>query len=233
MNRTKLTAVKEALPIMTAYVPIAVTFGVVSISSGLTAFETILISVIVYAGGAQFMLVGLIASAVSPVTSVLSVLLINVRHVLYGAVVGPALTAWPRKHRWINAFGLTDEVFALTGQRIQVAPPEPGTQHLFVFSCYGSWVSGTVIGVMIGQAVPQSWSNTLNFALPALFLTLLIIGGRTFRYLFAAAVGAAIAISFTVLGADSYGVAAGAVAGATVGFALDAAASKKATVQDG
>lgn len=224
-------AFKDALPIMTAYVPIAITFGVVSMNSGLSWLQTILISVVVYAGGAQFMLVGFVAAGVSPVSTMVSVLLVNLRHILYGTTIGPALSNWSEGHRWLNAFGLTDEVFALTGHRMQAVEPEPAYQHMFVFSCYASWVLGTLIGVGIGRAVPASWSNVLGFALPALFLALLLIGGRTLAYLLAAFVGAGCAILLNLLGMGSVGTVVGAVAGASIGLLCDVVRTRRIQTQ--
>ncbi|CAA7600479.1 Branched-chain amino acid transport, permease [Acididesulfobacillus acetoxydans] len=211
-------ALQDSLPIVTAYFPIAVTFGVLSVAGGIAWWMTILISVCVYAGGAQFMLVGLVLSNSSPLSTVITVLLVNLRHFLYGTTLGPSFRQWTERHKWIAAFGLTDEVFAVSSTRLREKEPTPVYQFAFVFACYASWVSGTVAGAGIGQAVPTSVSQALGFALPALFLALLFLGERTLAHLIAALSGALLAIAATLLHAGSTGIVIGALVGATLGL---------------
>ncbi|KLU60749.1 inner membrane protein YgaZ [Peptococcaceae bacterium CEB3] len=211
-------ALQDSMPIVTAYFPIAMTFGVLSVAGGIVWWMTILISACVYAGGAQFMLVGLVLANSSPVSTVVTVLLVNLRHFLYGTTLGPAFQKWTEKHKWIAAFGLTDEVFAVTSSRLQEKAPTPLYQFVFVFACYGSWVAGTIAGVGIGSAVPTAISQVLGFALPALFLALLFLGERSAAHLIAALSGALLAIAATLLHMGSAGIVIGAVAGATLGL---------------
>lgn len=211
-------ALQDSVPIVTAYFPIAMTFGVLSVGGGIAWWMTILISVWVYAGGAQFMLVGLVLANSSPVSTVVTVLLVNLRHFLYGTTLGPAFQKWTEKHKWIAAFGLTDEVFAVTSSRLQEKDPTPLYQFVFVFACYASWVAGTIAGVGIGNAVPTSISQVLGFALPALFLALMFLGERSVAHLIAALSGALLAITATLLHGGSIGIVAGALVGATLGM---------------
>jgi 4-azaleucine resistance transporter AzlC len=213
-------ALQDAIPIMTAYFPIGMTFGILSISNGIAWWITILISVCIYAGGAQFMLVGLAISNSSPVTTIVTVILVNLRHVLYGTTLGPAFQKWSERNKWLVAFGLTDEVFAVSSCCRQENPLTPLYQFIFTFACYGTWVAGTVAGVGIGKTVPASISQVLGFALPALFLALLFLGERSAAHVISAICGALMAIITTLLHWGSFGIIAGALSGATIGMLM-------------
>lgn len=214
--------IQDAMPIMLAYFPIAITFGVISTSHGIPWFITFLISAWVYAGGAQFMLVGLALAGTSPVSTIVTVLLVNLRHFLYGTTLGPAFTKWSEPKKWLSAFGLTDEVFAVTSSRVLEEPPTPAYQITFVFACYTSWLAGTAVGAGIGRAVPITIADILGFALPALFLALLLIGKRSSPHFIAAICGGVLSLSASLLhwGSVGVGIVIGAMGGATVGVYL-------------
>ncbi len=214
-------ALADAMPIILAYFPIAMTFGVVATANAMPPWLTIFISICVYAGGAQFMMIPLIISGVTPLSVIITVMLVNLRHFLYGTTLGPRFSLWPEWKKWIASFGLTDEVFAVTSSKDHVEPITPSYQFLFVFSCYASWVAGTIVGVLVDRAVPTSLSGILSYALPALFIALLFIGKRTMPYLVAAAFGALCALAATWLHMGSMGIIAGTLIGATVGAVIN------------
>ena len=215
-----LQAVKDAAPIMMAYFPIAITFGVVAGSSGFSFGIAAFISIWVYAGAAQFMLVSLFAAGVSPFATAITVLLVNLRHFLYGATLGPAFSKWPEKLKWLSGFGLTDEVFAVASTRFLSQPPQPAYQLTFAAACYLSWVAGTLVGAGIGRVIPGSVSNLFTFALPALFLALLLSTQRSLAHLSAALAGGALAVAAQMLQLGNLGIVLGAVVGATLGMSL-------------
>ncbi|MCL6517076.1 AzlC family ABC transporter permease [Alicyclobacillus sp.] len=211
---------QDAAPIVMAYVPIAMTFGVIAIQCRLPFWMAILISVAVYAGGAQFMLVSLLASGTPSAAVVGTVLLVNLRHALYGTALGPVFSTWSETKRWIAAFGLTDEVFAVTSGRWSDTPPTPARQWTLSFTCYASWVIGTVAGAAIGRAAPGWLAHDLSFALPALFLALLVLSVARRAHLVASLVGAGIALMCTWFHAGGMGIALGGLIGATAGMVV-------------
>jgi 4-azaleucine resistance transporter AzlC len=211
---------QDAAPVALAYFPIAMTFGVIAVQCGLPVWLAVLISVAVYAGGAQFMLVSLVSSGAPFAATVATVLLVNLRHALYGTTLGPAVSRWPERSKWLAAFGLTDEVFAVTSGRLLQHPPDPAAQITLSFTCYASWLAGTVAGAVIGQAAPAGLSSVLNFALPALFLALLLMSVTSPAHLAAALTGAAAALVCTWLHVGGAGIVIGAILGATTGAGL-------------
>ncbi|MBT2767320.1 AzlC family ABC transporter permease [Stenotrophomonas sp. ISL-67] len=148
-----------------------------------------LVSLVVYAGASQFLLISLLTSGAGLVTAVPAVLLMNARHALYG----PALVARgsQRSSRlsspWL-AFGLTDEVFATALSRISSIPPQHRDHWLLGLQvgAYVAWVAGTAIGVVFVRDVenwPAAVREGLAFVLPALFFSLLLDTGlRRWRF---------------------------------------------------
>src|SRR5512146_3355260 len=113
-----LRGLRDAIPIVLAYVPVGATFGVVAVSNGLPVWMACLLSLAIYAGASQFIFVTLAAAFAGPVSMIVTLLLVNLRHALYGATLGRAFARWPEGRKWLGAWGLTDEVFAVLGARI-------------------------------------------------------------------------------------------------------------------
>lgn len=214
------SAIQDAMPIVLAYFPIAVTFGVISKSGGIPWYITFLISVLVYAGGAQFMFVSLVLAKVNPSSIIVTVLLVNLRHFLYGTTLGPLFSGWSGRNIWLSGFGLTDEVFAVTSSRLGTRTPTPSYQITFEMACYLSWVTGTGVGATLGSIVPHSIASVLSFALPALFLALLLLGQRSLPYLISGLSGAILAGVATLVHWGGLSIVIGAILGSASGTAI-------------
>ena len=173
--RSALQGVREAIPLLGGYIPVALSFGLVATQAGFTTWEAAAISALIYAGASQFLFVGMIAAGAPLWLGVAMTLLINVRHVVYGpnlAALLPRSRHWP----WLM-HGLTDQVFALALTRLPQLP-EVKRFSWFVGAsllAWAVWIIGTVIGATGGEAVTARWpllGEIMPFALPALFLTM-------------------------------------------------------------
>ena len=101
-----------AVPLILGYLPIAFSFGVAATRSGLTMGEAFALSLIVYAGAAQFLAVALLAAGAPVAVAAFTLVAMNVRHVLYGpALMKRVGVAGAKRYAWAWSFGLTDEVF--------------------------------------------------------------------------------------------------------------------------
>lgn len=167
------------IPIVIGYLPVAVTFGALAVGAGMPIWLPVLFSVLIFAGGTQFILLGALQSGTPWPYVVALCALIDARHLLYGPLLRPI---FPQRlgARIPLAFGLTDEVFGVALSR----RAEGGSSRLgawlagLTLAAYLSWVLGTGLGALIGrwleQAMP-SLIDSLHFALPALFLGLTIL----------------------------------------------------------
>lgn len=223
MNRQdRITmALKDALPIVIAYFPISVTFGVLAAASGLSSLYTMLGSVWIYSGGAQFMLIGMVGYAAVPAAVITTILLVNLRHILYGATIGPYMKTWNEPLKWAAAFGLTDEVYAVVSSRLKSGERLMPAYYLtFAFAAYASWIAGTIVGIGLGGLVPSELSDILEFALPAMFIALLFGGEINLPTLASATTGAALAITAGMIGLGGAGIVLGGLGGATMGLVI-------------
>ncbi|GFD95221.1 branched-chain amino acid transporter AzlC [Alteromonas sp. KUL156] len=166
----------DGLPLLGGYIPVAISFGVIAVQAGFSTLEATLISVFIYAGASQFLLVAMVAAGSPLWLAVCMTLLVNVRHVVYGPNLVPYLTqskAWP-----YLMHGLTDQIFALAHTRLPQLDDSKKVEWFKGVSMVAwlSWILGTAIGGVAGESLTQQWpvlDSVMPFALPALFLVLL------------------------------------------------------------
>lgn len=166
--------------IAVGYLPIGFSFGVAAVQADLPAGIAIFVSLWVYAGASQFLLVSLLTSGAGVWAAVPAVLMMNARHVLYGPSLAPALrssaTVVPTS---VLSYALTDEVYATAMGRMTAVPEEQREGWLLGLQsgAFVAWVGGTVAGTVFVREV-EMWSSAvragLDFILPALFLALLL-----------------------------------------------------------
>jgi predicted branched-subunit amino acid permease len=184
-------------------------------------------SAIVYSGASQFALVGLLASGASLAVAAGTVLVLGARHVLYGPALAPRLRSLSARRASLAAFGLTDEAFAVASARLPGGPSGYGWLLGLELGAYASWVGGSWVGVAAGEAVARtlpSVSAALAFALPALFVALLVpllgAAGRRLPVAGAVLVAGAVAATMHLSGLGTWSVPAAGVAGPVVGLLL-------------
>ncbi|MDR5857997.1 AzlC family ABC transporter permease [Halomonas eurihalina] len=212
-----LTGMREATPLLGGYIPVAISFGLIAIQTGFTAWEATLISVLVYAGASQFLFIGMAAAGAPLWLVVAMTLLINVRHVVYAPNLAPWLTAsryWP----WLM-HGLTDQVFALAHSRL---PQLPEHQRLGWYTgaallAWASWIAGTLLGAVAGDWLMAQWpllGEVMPFALPALFLVLVMPRFTSRRWSLALCLTIVTAMICTLAGLTNLGIPLAALCGA-------------------
>ncbi|GHE20350.1 AzlC family ABC transporter permease [Halomonas urumqiensis] len=212
-----LAGMREAIPLLGGYVPVAISFGLIATQAGFDAWEAVLISVLVYAGASQFLFVGMVAAGAPLWLVVAMTLLINLRHVVYAPNLAPWLTpsrAWPSLMH-----GLTDQVFALALARL---PQLPASQRLGWFGgaallAWASWIGGTALGALAGGELIARWAlmgEILPFALPALFLVLIAPRFTSRRWSLALGLTIVVALALTILEFTNLAIPLAAACGA-------------------
>jgi len=194
-----------SFPIVLAYLPVAFTFAMVAKNLGFSSLETLLASILIFAGASQFALITL--SGKSIFTAILVPLLLNLRHIVYSSIISKS---YRLRMPYISAFGLTDEVFATS---VNLKENERFLIGLEV-GAYSAWVGGTAIGVFAGSAflLDDRISSALVFSLSALFLVLLLPNLKE-RHLRAAFGGGVVALAFHLVNLSSLGIIVAAIAG--------------------
>ena len=165
--------VRAELPLLLGVAPFGLVFGVLGLASGLSAWQTILMSSIVFGGASQVIFAQLWGGGMPAPVVGASVSVINLRHMLYSASVAPYLRSLPLRWRVPLAYLLTDEAYAVTINRFRYEAPSP-FQHYYLLGAgitlWICWQITTVTGVVFGATIPESWS--LGFAIPLTFIAL-------------------------------------------------------------
>lgn len=177
---TLFEGVKDSLPIVISYIPVAFAFGLNATKLGFTPLESVFFSCIIYAGASQFVITAMLAAGSSLWVAALTVMAMDVRHVLYGPSLRSRITAQMRKPKTaLWAFGLTDEVFAAATAKL-VRDHRGWSENWMIgiaFCSWASWVLGTVMGAYSGSGLLEGFpavEAALGFMLPALFLSFLL-----------------------------------------------------------
>ena len=205
-------------PVMIAAVPIGLLFGALCRTKGLSVLETGLMSLLVFAGGAQFAAVELWTWPVPVATLAASTLLINARHVLMGASLASKLGAFSLPQRLAGLYFLTDEAWALAERRAAHQPVTPAYWFALAVMLAVAWIGASVAGPWLGSFLGDPRQLGADFAFTALFVGLIAgfwRGPATAATV--AASGAAAALAYHAAGAPWH-VGAGVVAGIAVAY---------------
>jgi 4-azaleucine resistance transporter AzlC len=214
-------ALSLTLPITMGYVPVGMAYGVLAGKAGLSAGNVLLMSLLVYAGSAQLVAVGLFASGATMAAIVATTFAVNLRHVLFAAAMSPLLGGWRKTELAAFAFELTDESFALHAARFGRGDRDKGLTLAINVLAQASWVGGTALGLALGDVLGDGRAYALDFALPGMFLALLA-GQVTASSKVAAAIsGAALSLAAAQCGITGYGALAAGLVGAACGFGVE------------
>ncbi|MCG8400818.1 MAG: AzlC family ABC transporter permease [Firmicutes bacterium] len=169
------SGIRDSLPVIVGIVPFGLACGILGITVGMTPLETILMSVLVFAGASQLVAITMLGAGTAGWGMVvLTTLLINLRHLLMGASLAPYMTRVPLPLQAVLAFGIVDESYALTMDRIRQKYYHPGYQFGCNLAFYIAWVTSTVAGAYLGKYIADPLTWGLDFAMPAMFLALLM-----------------------------------------------------------
>lgn len=162
-------------PLWLGVIPFGLAYAVTARSAGLSLLETQALSALVFAGSAQLSAVGLFATGAAGVEIVLTTLLLNVRHVLYGLSLGRGLRL-TRRERPVAAFFLTDEAFGVVAAAKERSFPFLLGAELSLFMM---WNIATLGGFLLGAAIPDPARLGVDLIFPLAFLALLVPLVRT------------------------------------------------------
>lgn len=241
-----VAGVRAELPILLGVAPFGMIYGALAMAAGLPAALAQAMSAIVFAGSAQFIAVQLIANGAPALVLLLTTFVVNIRHMLYSASVAPYLAGLRPAWKWLLAYLLTDEAYAVAILHYQQAdaihaqadlssyrPVAASHRHWYLLGAglalWTTWQICTAIGVRLGATAPPGWS--LDFALPLTFIALLMPAASDRPALAAALTAGAVAL----IGADwpyKLGLAAAALAGIAAGAWMEQRTRRNATTAE-
>ena len=164
----------DVSPLMIPVVPFGLIFGVLSIDIGFSPIETMGMSLIVFGGASQIVLLQLFSGGASSLVIISSVGAVNSRHLLYGAVVSEHLSDLKLIWKIIISYFLVDQAFARSNEYFKKNNDKNKYFHLFGggITCWVIWQTTTFLGIVLGAFIPEKLG--LSFAVPLTFLALLV-----------------------------------------------------------
>ncbi len=168
-----LNGARMSVPVIFGFVPVAIAFAIMAMSAGMSALETVCMSVFVFAGASQMMAVGMLSSGAGYLAIIIATFIMNLRHFIMGTCIFRKMEKIGTGAKLLCGFGVTDESFAI----FTTTDDDKSNKWYFLgilVVTYLSWVAGTVIGVLANSVLPEAVSNSLGIALYAMFIGLLV-----------------------------------------------------------
>ena len=169
------TGVRAEFPLLIGVFPFGLIYGALALKSGLSAAPAQMMSSIVFAGSSQFVAAQLVHDAAPGLVIVLTIGVINLRHVLYSASIAPYLEKLSPRWKGLLAYLLTDEAYAATILHYEKEELTPTSHWFFLgagFSLWFTWQVSSAFGIFLGTAIPTTWP--LDFALPLTFIAMVM-----------------------------------------------------------
>ncbi len=222
------------LPLILAYIPFSLVFGVVAVDAGLTVIETVAMSLTVLAGAAQFAAVGLLSEDAPAAIAILTGLAINLRMAMYSASLAEYWRDAPFWSRVAAAYVVHDQSYGMSIGRY-VDGQEPTLSNKFgwyygvLTPTSGSYLIFCTLGAILGAQIPGEWS--LDFAVPIAFIAIAAPMIKRASHFVAALVGVAASLSFVWLPLG-FGVLAGGTLGMLAGVLTEIQMNKAREKRD-
>jgi len=209
-------------PMLVGVIPFGLVAGATPVTDGFGGAAAVGFSTVVFAGASQLAALDALAHGASVLVAVLAACTINLRMLLYSASISPHLTDEPLPRRLGVAYLLTDQAYAVSIARWSAEDDDRPRLPYFLGAGLLLWVSwqlSTIVGAVVGSAVPAD--VPLDFAVPLVFLVLLVPTLTSRPAVIAAAVGGGAAVAAGEAGAGPLYIIVGALSGIAAGAVAD------------
>jgi 4-azaleucine resistance transporter AzlC len=215
-----LSGVRVALPITLGIVPFGTVAGVAAVSVGIPAVHALTMSVVIFAGASQLAAVELIGKSAPAAVIVLTVLIVNLRMMMYSASIAPHFEPLSTRWRAGLSYLLTDQAYAVS--LVEFENNETTNRRWYYLGVamplWVTWQAATVAGILLGANVPAGWH--LDFAIPLVFLAVLVPAVTDRPTVVAALVGGTTTVAANGLPFD-LGLVVAAVTGIAAGVLVE------------
>jgi 4-azaleucine resistance transporter AzlC len=216
----RATILKEGLsagwPICLGYLPIGMALGVLAQKAGLTPLQIGLMSIMVFAGSAQFIAVSMLAGGASAPAIIATTFVINLRHVLMSSALAVYLRAAHRGLLSLYAYGVTDESFAVNMPRFNAGSWSLSRALVVNHAANLTWFISTVAGGIGGRFIPEG-ALGIDYALIAMFICLLIYQIRRMIHLLTAIIAGLTAVILALIIPGNTHIVIASIVASTVG----------------
>ncbi len=195
-SRSFTEGVKAGTSIAIGYFPIALTFGLLSKTTGLSINETVFMSLFVFAGASQYIALSLLTLGTSMFEIIFTTFIVNIRHFLMSTALNEKVAEDDSWKKALYAFGITDETFSVLA--LTKGSVTTGYAIGVITIAYGSWVISSGIGYVLSSSLPKVLQDGMSVALYAMFIGLLTPSlKKSWKVAFLALLGASLNMVFT------------------------------------
>ena len=189
-----ISGARDTLPILLGVVPFATICGVAGVSVGLTPFEAMGMSFVVFAGASQLAVLQLLAEGSTWLVMILTAWVINLRFTMYSATLAPYLQKEPLSRKAPFAYMLSDQAFGVTMSRFTNEVPDNPAWYFYgsASTIWVTWNISSIAGALLGTLIPASWG--FDFAFPLSFMALMFAALKDRPTVLAALVGGVSAV---------------------------------------
>lgn len=211
----------QAVPIVMGYIPIGIAYGILAQKAGVSTLNTLLMSLIVFAGSSQLIAVGLFEVGTPALSVIITTFVVNLRHTLMSASVSPFLKRWHKAELAAFAYQLTDETFAIHSARFASHGVDRAEAFVTNAISQAAWVVGTWLGIVVGGLISDAQPFALDYALPAMFIALLVLQIKDRVQIGVAILAGMLSVGLLMMGIDQWHVILATLLGATIGIGLE------------
>ena len=180
--KTLAKGIVDVSPLMIPVFPFGIIYGVIGMELGIGPYMTLGLSIIIFGGASQIVLLQLFSGGASSLVIFSSVGAVNSRHLLYGAVLSENLSTLKLTWKIILSYVMTDQAFAVSNTYFK-NNRKNGIKHFHLlgagFTCWTIWQISTILGIVLGSVVPEELG--LSFTISLTFLALLINDFRKYK----------------------------------------------------
>ncbi|MFH7237795.1 AzlC family ABC transporter permease [Klebsiella pneumoniae] len=207
--------------------PFSFIVGALSVSAGMSVWQSTAWSAIVIAGSAQMLALNMLKTGATLGVIIFTTLIINLRHVLYSASISGTVREASFFKKCFMSYALTDEVYATTVKEMEGNKKE---KYLFYGSAmitfWAIWVLADFLGALVGASFPHIEKYGLDFAMVAAFIAIVVPQIKSQACTVAAVVAAVSGVLLVVL-PYSLGIVVASVLGVLAGLCVDLAEERK------
>lgn len=209
------------MPIVLGYLPVSFAYGVLAHEAGISSLNALLMSLIVYAGASQFVGIGMMAAGAAPLAVIATTLIVNIRHSLLASALAPHVREWGKRGQALFAYQLTDETFSMHAAAFSEGAVCRDEALALNLTAQLAWLAGTLGGLLAGSRLRDVRATGLDFALPALFIALLVLQLKRWHQLAVILFSGGLSVGLARAGMDRWAVIVAGILGAAVGVVLE------------
>jgi 4-azaleucine resistance transporter AzlC len=218
--------VRAEFPLLVGVFPFGMIYGALALNAGIPILTAQAMSSVVFAGSSQFAVAHLVHDSTPALVIVLTIAVINLRHMLYSASLAPYMHDLSMRWKILLSYLMTDEAYAVAILNYERAGAA-ALAHWYFFgaglSLWFTWQASTALGLWLGASLPSEWP--LDFALPLTFIAMVVPALKN-RPAVAASLSAGLVALLAYSLPYKLGLILAALTGIVVGTVLEARAAQ-------